>query len=129
MNYRLNHLALCVKCPEKSAEFYQQLFGLLGLYVERRAVGENIMILSHSGTSLGLKKSERSGSRDGVDHFGFTTDSLEDLESLSERLCVKGIPFERKEHRDGSRSLFMSDPDGYLVQIVCMPVDMFIKDK
>lgn len=128
MNYRLNHISLCAKNPEKSAEFYHGLFSMLGLYVESRGVGENIMILSSNGTSIGLKKSDHSGSREGVDHFGFTTDKPTDLESLSEQLEKRKIPVERKKHRDGSESVFIRDLDEYLIQFVYMPPNMFIKD-
>ncbi|MBU1202044.1 MAG: VOC family protein [Nanoarchaeota archaeon] len=129
MSYRLNHIALCVKNPEKSAEFYEGLFSVLGLYVERRSVGENIMMLGLNGTSIGLKRSAHSGSREGVDHFGFTTDNPADLEYLIEQLNGKNIHYERKKHRDGSESLFIRDPDEYMIQAAYMPQDMFIEEK
>ena len=129
MSYRLNHIALCVKNPEEFAAFYQSLFEMLGLFVETRGIGENIMVLGLEETSIGLKRSEQSGSREGVDHFGFTTNDLADLESLAEKLNEKGISFERKKHRDNSQSIFLEDPECYKIQIVYMPSDMYIERK
>lgn len=125
-NFQLNHISLCIKEPSKSSKFYVDLFGILGLKVEPRGVGENIIILSQKGASIGLKKSERSGSRKGVDHFGFTTDSKDDLEMIAKKLEVRKITYERKKHRDGSESIFLNDPDGYKMQIVYMPPDMYL---
>ena len=129
MSYRLNHITLCVKDPGLSSEFYQELFDLLGLYIEKRPVGEHILMLGQNGLSIGLMKNEVSGSRDGVDHFGFTTGKISDLESLSEQLTRQGTSFERKKHRDGSESIFINDPDKYSVQVGYMPQDMFIEKK
>ena len=125
-NYKLNHLALCVKYPEKSSKFYLDLFRILGLKAEERGIGENIMVLSERGTSIGLKKAEKSGSREGVDHFGFTTPNKGDIENLVMELDKKGISYERKKHRDKSESIFLQDPDNYKIQIVYMPPDMYL---
>ena len=58
-----------------------------GIYVEKRLVGENIMILSKNGTSIGLKKSNHIG----LDHFGFTIDNLSYSEVLTEQLNKKNL--------------------------------------
>jgi len=124
-NFQLNHISLCVRDPNRSSRFYLDLFMMLGLPAEARGVGENIMILSQKGASIGLKKSEKSGSREGVDHFGFTTGSKEDLEEIARKLSANNITFERKKHRDNSESIFLNDLDGYKLQIVYMPSDMY----
>lgn len=120
MNYKLNHISLCVINPEESARFYQKLFEMLGLPAEQKCIGENIMVLGPEGASIGLKKISQNNSV-GMDHFGFTTDNPSDLESIAEKLSKSNIPFERKEHRDGSRSIFLKDGNDYLIQIVYMP--------
>jgi hypothetical protein len=58
-----------VKDPNRSLKFYLDLFRILGLPTKARGVGENIIILSQKGASIGLKKSEQSGSREGVRKF------------------------------------------------------------
>lgn len=125
-NFQLNHISLCVKDPNRSSKFYLDLFKTLGLPAEARGVGENIMILSQKGASIGMKKSEKSGSREGVDHFGFTTGSKVDLEEIAKKLSANNITYERKKHRDNSESIFLNDPDGYKLQIVYMPADMYL---
>lgn len=125
-NFQLNHISLCTKDPNRSSKFYLDLFKMLGLSAEARVVGENIMILSQKGASIGLKKSKKSGSREGVDHFGFTTGSKEDLEEIAKKLSANSITYERKKHRDSSESIFLNDPDGYKLQIVYMPHYMYL---
>lgn len=126
-DYNLNHIALHVKDPQKSAEFYLVLLDLLGLKADaKEIIPGNVMLLSDKGISFGLVKSKKSGSREGVDHFGFTTPNKNDIEILANKLDKKGINYERKEHRDNSESIFLQDPDNYKIQIVYLPPNMYL---
>ncbi|PIU10922.1 hypothetical protein COT27_00540, partial [Candidatus Kuenenbacteria bacterium CG08_land_8_20_14_0_20_37_23] len=61
----------------------------------------------------------------GIDHFGFTfldSKSFEEYkEKLKQELNKRGIPYEEKEHHDGSKSLFFNEINGYKIQIVYLP--------
>ena len=118
---KLNHIAIKVKDLEATKEFYQDV---LGLKIQEERPGKSIMFKDDYGGIIGCILSEKV-SINGIDHFGFTfldSKSFEEYkEKLKQELNKRGIPYEEKEHHDGSKSLFFNEINGYKIQIVYLP--------
>jgi len=112
----LNHINLNVSNLKRSTEFYSKAFGL----EVRFAVGRHMIFLgSPKGrdviTLCEVRKRDAIGNA-GVSHFGFEMngpmdDCIAQVEAAGGKLVEKG------EHGPGYRFAFVSDPDGYLIEI------------
>jgi len=111
----LNHLALPVKDPERSAKFYADLFNM-----EIQLSSPDVAFLATVGSNdliaLGRSDVEVVSSRDTM-HFGFVVDpeQFDAAVRTIEEKSVKKVsePSERKM----GRYIFIEDPDGYTVEI------------
>lgn len=111
----LNHLALPVKDPEKSARFYADLFNMEITYSSPtvafvKTIGATDMI------ALSRSEVEVVSSRDTM-HFGFWVDPEqfdEALRTIEER-SVKKVS--EPSRREIGRYVFIEDPNGYTVEI------------
>lgn len=121
---RLRHFAVAVKDIEKSAAFYEQVFGLTRVGRDDLPIGSGIY-LSDGVINLALlqfKGKEGSGLEDastyvGAHHFGFQVDDLEGIQKKIEAAGGKfffdlgdgkdKVNFERK----------FKDPDGVIFDI------------
>lgn len=111
----LNHLALPVKDPERSAQFYADLFNM-----EILSISPETAFLRTIGCSdlIALSRSEAKvlSSRDTM-HFGFTIEP-EQFDEAVRTIEEKGI---KKVSEPGKRNIgryiFIEDPDGYTVEI------------
>jgi catechol-2,3-dioxygenase len=58
-----------------------------------------------------------------LDHFGFMMDSPESVKALYDQMAEKGIPIVKlpKQHRDGSYSFYLADPDQNTIQVLYEP--------
>jgi catechol 2,3-dioxygenase-like lactoylglutathione lyase family enzyme len=83
---RIKHIALRTTDPEKTAAFYQEVFGL-----KKVGLGLNGIFLSDGYINLAILKSrperERGGGRIGIEHFGF---QVEDVEGTLAKLGQHG---------------------------------------
>jgi lactoylglutathione lyase len=111
----LNHLALPVKDPERSAKFYAGLFNM-----EIQLSSPDVAFLATVGSddliALGRSDVEVVSSRNTM-HFGFVVDpeQFDAAVRTIEEKSVKKVsePSERKM----GRYIFIEDPDGYTVEI------------
>src|SRR5262245_14004027 len=113
----LRHLALRVSDMRKARDFYQ---GLLGMKTVWEPDPENVY-LSSGEDNLALHQipnAELSEYRQGVgqflDHFGFLVEKPAVVEDIFKKMKAAGIRIIKpvKQHRDGSVSFYMADPDG-----------------
>ena len=111
----LNHIALPVKDPEQSAQFYADLFNMEITYSSPeiaflKTVGSTDMI------ALNRSKVEIVSARESM-HFGFmvTPDQFDVAVHTIEEKSVKKISEPSK--RSIGRYIFIEDPDGYTVEI------------
>ena len=121
---RLRHFALAVKDLEKSAAFYESVFGLERVGREDLDIGSGIY-LSDGVINLALLsfKGERgSGLKDaksfvGAHHFGFQVD---DLAETQKRIEAAGGKFFFDLGNDAEKENFerkFKDPDGVIFDI------------
>lgn len=111
----LNHLALAVKDPERSARFYAGLFNM-----EITSSSPEVAFLKTAGSTdlIALNRSEievMSGRN--TMHFGFMVDPNQFVTALRtiEDKSVKKVS--EPGRRDMGRYIFIEDLDGYTVEI------------
>ena len=114
----LRHLALRVKDPQASKRFYCESFGM-------RVVWEpdpDNVYLSSGCDNLALHRAAVDGPG-ALDHLGFIVDTKDEVDGLARRLAERGVEMADapRDHRDGSRSFYCLDPDGWRIQVLFEP--------
>lgn len=111
----LNHIALPVKDPERSAKFYAGLFNM-----EIISVSPDTAFLKTVGAedliALGRSDVQVVSSRATL-HFGFSVDSAQfdaAVRTIEENSVTK---ISEPSRRQMGRYIFIEDPDGYTVEI------------
>jgi catechol 2,3-dioxygenase-like lactoylglutathione lyase family enzyme len=114
--FGLTHIALSVKDPIRSAEFYKEVFGARKMYagdtfIQIQTPGSHdIIVLEKSGDDL-----PKTG---GIRHFGFRLTHLTDIRHIiAEVENVGGTIKESGEFCPGEPYVFFYDPDGYEVEV------------
>jgi catechol 2,3-dioxygenase-like lactoylglutathione lyase family enzyme len=106
----IEHILMNVSDPEKSAAFYEKVFGP----VVRR---NNNRIWFQAGSSrVGLLKSS-AGQRAGLNHFGVSAAPF-DYAAVTNKLQQAGVKMETPEVVAAPE---FRDPDGYLIQVMPPP--------
>lgn len=118
----LRHVALKVRDIRRSAEFYQQCFGMEVVWAPD---AENVY-LSSGPDNIALHQSSREAAaleEQQLDHLGFIVESAERVKELEAEFQQKGIRIVHplKIHRDGSVSFYCADPDGIVIQMLYEP--------
>ncbi len=120
----LRHLALRVRDIGKAKDFYAKVFGMKVVWEPDPqncylSSGHDNLALHEASGSPGLEQ-PLSGP---LDHFGFiakTSGVVNEWAQWAERNGVK-ILKHPKQHRDGSYSCYLADPDGNTIQILYEP--------
>jgi predicted enzyme related to lactoylglutathione lyase len=120
---RLRHFAVCVRDLDKSAKFYEEVFGLKRHGREDLPIGSAVY-LSDGVVNLALIKFSGARANDlsdptkavGANHFGFQVD---DLTEMQERIEKAGgvFFFDLGDERKGNFERKMKDPDGIIFDI------------
>lgn len=114
--YGLTHVALAVRDAGRAFRFYRDVFGLVEVYG-----GEGFIQAQTPGSRdvLVLEESpERAGAAGGVTHFGFRLIDPADIDAAVQAVeRAGGIVLSRGEFCPGEPYVFVSDPDGYEVEI------------
>lgn len=114
----LNHITLRVNNIAKAEEFYE---GILGFQAEKK-MGRSMTVYRIGNDTLVLVEAETEyepGSKDyRVDHFGFFVDTPEEVDQWTEvfreqEITILSGPANRKT----GRFVFISDPDGNMIEI------------
>lgn len=122
----LRHLALKVTDLARSRKFYEELFGMKVVWEPDT---ENVY-LSSGPDNLALHQIPaadvaryRSAGDQLLDHLGFIMDSTASVDRLLKQAERFGATIVKpaKQHRDGSYSFYMADPDGNVVQVLYEP--------
>lgn len=111
----LNHLALPVRDPERSAQFYADLFNM-----EITSSSPDVAFLRTVGSTdmIALNRSEvEVVSSRGTMHFGFLVDP-EQFDAAVRTIEEKSVKkVSEPSRRDIGRYIFIEDLDGYVVEI------------
>jgi catechol 2,3-dioxygenase-like lactoylglutathione lyase family enzyme len=117
----LRHLALNVADVPASVEFYSSLFGMRVVWQP----DPDNAYLSSGCDNLALHRAPPGTppSEQRLDHLGFIVENPEEVDRAAEVLAARHVPLLRppRTHRDGSRSLYLTDPDGNVIQILYEP--------
>jgi catechol 2,3-dioxygenase-like lactoylglutathione lyase family enzyme len=123
----MRHVALHVADAQRSAEFYEHAFEMKR--VDEKFDG-HMVVMTFTGVGDILSLSDNTvphefysqvrgeiGTMGGVDHFGIEVE-LDDFEEAAERLTTVGAKIiERVEILPGFPSIFLYDPDDYIIQM------------
>jgi catechol 2,3-dioxygenase-like lactoylglutathione lyase family enzyme len=117
----LTHIHLLVSDLSRSLAFYQQVFGLEEMFRE----GPNMVFLSTPGRSDTITLNQdpdqgkgRVGDSGGIAHFGFRLADDADLEvAIEEVRAAGGRLVSRGEHSPGEPYAYVTDPDGYVIEL------------
>ena len=122
----LRHVALKVSNLATSKAFYQTWFGM-NIVWEPDA--ENVYMSSgvdnlalHQIPSDDLQEHQPDRGQF-LDHLGFLMESPEAVDQLYKLVVEEGVRIvhDPKQHRDGSYSFYLSDPDRIVIQIIYEP--------
>ncbi len=118
----LRHVALKVRDVRRSVEFYA---GVLGMTVDWQPDERNAYLTS-GADNLALHQADEPGAiapEAGLDHFGLLVATPEEVDEWALRLAAAGVDLVAppRNHRDGARSIYFRDPDGYLIQLLFHP--------
>jgi catechol 2,3-dioxygenase-like lactoylglutathione lyase family enzyme len=115
----LTHIHLMVKDIQRSLSFYQTVFGM----EVRFWAGDGLVFLNTPGSKdmIALHQSEGNeptGASGGITHFGFQLENGADLDrAISEVIAAGGALKKRGEFTPGMPFAYVSDPDGYEIEI------------
>lgn len=131
MEYRgktrgLRHLALRVRDVQVSQAFYERHFDMKVVW---QPDPDNVY-LSTGVDNLALHQVPKEEfekfaafSNHPLDHLGFLMDSPESVNALFQEVSAQEVTIVQlpKQHRDGSFSFYMADPDSNTIQILFEP--------
>ena len=124
----LTHIHLMVEDMSRSLGFYTGVFGMQELFRE----GDDLVFLRTPGvwdtiTLNSGRDSERGqpGESGGIAHFGFRLKRAGDMDTaVQEIVAAGGRLIRRGEHSPGELFAYVSDPDGYTIEL-----DAFVEPK
>ena len=117
LTYGLTHLAVAVKDLDRTALFYQKIFGMKVMYHEN-----DFLQMTTPGTHdiLVFEKSRGKsiGKTGGIAHFGFRLRKPGDIKQIEKKIRQVGTKIkDRGEFIPGSPYVFFYDPDGYEIEV------------
>jgi catechol 2,3-dioxygenase-like lactoylglutathione lyase family enzyme len=113
--YGLTHIALAVKDPARSLEFYRRVLGVVPVYRQKDFIQAQT---PGSRDVLVFEKGRGGGKSGGIAHFGFRLTRAADIrKALTAIKTAGGRIKSHGEFVPGEPYVFFSDPDGYEVEI------------
>ena len=117
----LSHIHLVVSDLPRSLAFYGQVFGMQEMFRE----GEDLVFLRTPGSrdtvtlnADPLGERGRPGDSGGIAHFGFRLRAPDDMDrAIDEVEAAGGRLLRRGEHSPGELFAYVSDPDGYTIEL------------
>ena len=112
---RIRHVAIKTEDQEKTADFYKQTFGLTEVWRgPARTDGNRAIYLSDGHINLAILPAR--GEREGIDHFGFQVEDMEQTLRVAGAAGATGDT--EKKPRDGRfAEMGIHDPVGTLVDV------------
>src|SRR5262245_12014910 len=112
----LTHISLAVKDPDRSLAFYAAVFGVREYYRD----DDQIQVLGPGPHDVIAFQKEKAlaGRAGGINHFGFRLTTPSDIDiAVSEALKAGGKILRRGEFAPGLPFAYVTDPDGYEIEI------------
>ena len=114
----LTHVHLVVADLDRSLRFYREAFGM----EERFRDGPSMVFLQTPGAADSITLNEQPGDprigSGGVDHLGFRRAEGQDLDdAISQVEAAGGQLVERGTHPSGAAYAYVTDPDGYRIEL------------
>ena len=128
----MRHINLQVSEIERSAQFYEQAFGMRRFGPAKAddtvvplvspGMRDQVTLSCDAAESETGRPPGRPGERAGIDHFGFVVSPGTRLDDVQARLEACGATFLGRGDIDKRvPSLFFADPDGYVFQVTRYP--------
>ena len=119
-NRGLRHLALRVADVERSKEFYSRVFGMR---VAWQPDLDNAYLTSGCDNLAVHRGDAGDPARQSLDHLGFVVPTIAEVEAGYAWAQQNGVTIVHplRQHRDGSVSFYIRDPDGNVVQVLYEP--------
>ena len=122
----LRHLALRVRDVQVSQAFYERLFDMKLVWQpdpENVYLSTGVDNLALHQISAEEQKQFKQSPVDPLDHLGFLMDSPESVKALFQEVSAEGVTIVQppKQHRDGSFSFYLADPDHNTIQVLFEP--------
>lgn len=112
-----NHVALAVKDLEAGARFYREVVGLTPIEVPENlkairawfviAPGQELHLLA--GRTEPVANNDKNGA-----HFALTIPNADPVEVYLKKI---GLPYHRQKRFDGAYQIYITDPDGYVIEL------------
>lgn len=116
----LYHIHLIVRDLERALRFYGEVFGAQELF----RAGPKMVFVSTPGSRdlITLNESEseqaKAGDNGGIGHFGFRLKNQSDLDAAVEEVeRAGGKLIDRGQHAPGVPYAYVTDPDGYVIEL------------
>jgi catechol 2,3-dioxygenase-like lactoylglutathione lyase family enzyme len=117
----MSHVALRVADVAQSRKFYTEVFGMKVVWQP----DEDNAYLSTGLDNLALHHEAGAGpaERGVLDHIGFFVAELKQLEDSFAWVRERGLRIVKplRQHRDGTWSFYIQDPDGVVIQLIHDP--------
>lgn len=114
-----NHVGLAVKDLQASAKFYREVIGLQPLNVPDNllAIRRWFQIAPGQELHLLLGRNEPVTNNDkNSGHFSWTIPASS-ADAIEAYLKEKGLPYHRQKRFDGAYQIYITDPDGYVIEL------------
>jgi catechol 2,3-dioxygenase-like lactoylglutathione lyase family enzyme len=107
----INHLNISVRDPERSSQFYCEVFGMKEAF---REMPDRIFL--QCGRDLLTFAKGKSSAKSGV-HFGFRVRGRRETLAWKRWLKTNHVKIDRERLEEAGGSIYFKDPDGYLIEI------------
>lgn len=120
----LRHIALYIRKFDECKHFYVDL---LGLQIVWQPDPDNLY-LSSGADNVALHRAPENftpAEHQHLDHLGFFLKTKMDVNDWHDYLTAHGCTIKHpvRDHRDGTKSFYVFDPDGNTVQMIYYPLD------
>ena len=112
----LTHVALAVRDPQRSLQFYQAVLGVIPVYEQDDFV--QVQTPGSWDVLVFERKPRSAGKAGGIAHFGFRLQRAADIARAKAAVTAAGGTIrEHGEFVPGEPFMFFTDPDGYEIEI------------